>query len=258
MIHFFMKTRLLMIVAVLWAVAGGASARPASLPATPPAAESEPKPEAGAHTVRFYCLGSQMPQLFYEVKKKQPLQIVGACGSLSKPMPMPTDQVLDIYRTILPPPAAPPGTEPLKQVLASVRMPAGFAQAIILLLPAGDAKTGTLRAAAFGDSYQTHPRQTVRVFNLSALEVGLKIGASLQSFPAGQNGIMPWVGGEENVVAYRIVYRHGGDWVLAGANERAARPNLRAFMFAYTADRGGVAGGELFANIFFDSVPEKK
>lgn len=243
----------LVILAAVWLAAGTCCAQPAAARAEAAPAASEPR--EAARTIRFYCMGTEQPQLFYEARKNHPTEILGALGSLSSAFPMPAAREFEIYRKILPPADAPPGTEPLKQVLASVKIPSGFGKAIILLLPAGDAKTGTLRVAAYGDSYQLHPRQTVRVFNLAAVEIGLKVNGTLESFKAGQDGVMPWVGGPAHVVVYQTAVRSGDQWRVVGTNERAVRPNLRAFMFAYSPDMGGSAP-QIYSNLFYDSVPD--
>ena len=237
-----MNTLLLLFATGLWLTVGSVVAQE----------PTEDAPAEGARTIRFYCMGNDQPQFFYEPKKKQKIEIGNSCGSLSSPHPMPTDRVLEIYRLIQPPPDAPVGTKPQKQILATTRIPDGFSKAIVLLFPAGDAKTGTLRVAAFGDSYQLHPKGTVRVFNLAPVEVGLEVGSSKSSFKPGQEGVMPWVGSTPNVVFFQTSVRDGEGWRMLGNNELATRPNLRAFMFAY------LTGPEVQSTVFLDSVPDKK
>lgn len=249
-----MKFILLLSFALCCAL-GTASAQPANPDADMEGPDSERQAER--RSIRFYCMGENLPQVFFEPRNNQEIQIRGATGSLSAPYPMPTDRQLAIYRKIQPPPAAPAGTKPARQILASVKIPSGCAKAIVLLFPAGDVKTGTLRAVVFEDSYQRHPRQSVRLFNLSAAEVGLKLGGERMSVLPAQNGVLRWTAGQENVISWQIASHKGDSWVLASAQERAVRPNLRAFMFAYTADVGSEGGPELCVNMFFDWVPDK-
>lgn len=237
-----MKTWLFLIPASLLLASGIACAQ-------------EPAPEApaeGARTIRFYSLANDLPEFFYEPKKDEPIGIGGACGALSHPYPMPTKRVLEIYRKVMPPPNAPAGTKPLKEILATAKLPDGFSKVIVLLFPEGDSKTGTLRIAAFGDSYQLHPKGTVRVFNLAPSEISLKVGSVTNRFQPGQEAVMPWLGSTPNVVVFQTSVRSGEAWRILGTNELATRPNLRAFMFAY------LAVPDIRSNVCFDSVPDKK
>jgi len=218
-------------------------------------AQEEPGPETSledARTIRFYCLADSMPQYFYDVRKNEQTAIGSASGSLSLPHPMPADRVLEVYRVIPPPPEAPVGTKPLKQIMGTSKIPAGFSKAIVLLLPEGGSKAETLRVAAFGDSYRIHPRGMVRVFNLAPWEISLKVGDSTNRFKPGQEAIVPWSDRTSNVVVFQTCVRSGDAWRILGTNELATRPNLRAFMFAYQ----GIP--DVSSKICFDAVPDEE
>lgn len=212
---------------------------------------TEESPEKG-RTIRFYCLTDSMPQYFYRASKNTEIEIGDASGSLSLAHPMPTDRVLEIYKKILPPSEAPVGTKPLIQILSTTKIPAGFSKAIVLLLPGGDSKKETLQAVAYGDSYQLHPKGTVRVFNLSPYEINLRVASSGSSFKAGDNAVMPWNGGKSSVVVFQTRVKKNDQWIIVGINELATRPNLRAFMFVSK----GIP--DIASKLCFDAVPEER
>ena len=208
------------------------------------------EPTEKGRSIRFLCLTDGMPQYFYRERKSKEIEIGDATGSLSLPHPMPTDRVLEIYKKVLPPPEAPVGTEPILKVLATTEIPTGFSKAIVLLLPSGSGEDATLRVAAYGDSYRLHPKATVRVFNLSPYEMGLKVAGSSNRFKPGANGVMPWNGGASNVVVFQTLVKTSDDWKIAGTNEHATRPNLRAFMFVSK----GIP--DIASKLCFDAVPD--
>lgn len=236
-----MKTSIYLLLASLILAAGTAIA------------QVDPDPEDSTEkgrTIRFYCLTDSMPQYFYSESKNKEIEIGDASGSLSSPHPMPKDRVLEIYKKILPPPEAPVGTKPLLQILSTTKIPAGFSKAIVLLLPGGDSEKETLQAVAYGDSYQLHPKGTVRVFNLSPYEMNLRVASTGSNFKPGENGVTPWNGGKSNVVVFQTRVKKNDQWIIVGINELATRPNLRAFMFVSK----GIP--DIASKLCFDVVPE--
>lgn len=231
-----MKFSLTLIVLCLFIMSGGATAQQ----------DPNLRDESEARTIRFICLAYDMPQYFYDVRKSERVEIGSSMGSFSRPHPMPTDRILQIYRKVLPPPDAPAGTKPLKQILATTKIPTGFSKAIVLLAPDGE----KLRIKAFGDSYRLHPKGKIRVFNLAPMEIRLKVGDVAGSFKPGQEGVMPWSGDSSNVVVFQSWVKPDDDWVVVGINELATRPHLRAFMFV------GKGIPYISSKVVLDAVPE--
>lgn len=102
-----------------------------------------------------------------------------------------------------------------KQPLASVPMPAGANDVLVLLAPSAEGGELPLEGKAFDQSLEAHPLDTLRVLNLSSHTLGLKVGDDTVSVASGAERLFSFqAAGQANLAVYLAVAEGEAGWKL--------------------------------------------
>jgi hypothetical protein len=147
---------------------------------------------------------------------------------LSRPVPMPVTGALTLYRELPVPPDSPPGTKPIKEVVATLNFEKSWSKAIVVI--AQNPTTSAYQSIIFNDDEKTHPAGTLRLFNLSRMSTALSVNKAVETVPPGKAQLMTYSLGPNTI---QIAVQRGSSWSLAFNKGRIARPNIRAHMFVF-------------------------
>lgn len=198
----------------------------------PLAAQTTQPTAAPVRTFRILSVVRSYPDLKLDVGPSRTIR-VDIQRNLSDAYPCPTGATLALYREIPPPPDAPSGTPPKKEVVVQAALPAGLKRAIVIVAPDAHDK---LSAVVLDDDPEKHAQGVLRMINLSHLQAALMINTENYTLEAGASKLMPYTSG--NVLIRMAVQTAGSQWALAYSKERIARPNVRAYglIFDYQPD----------------------
>lgn len=148
-------------------------------------------------------------------------------SQLSAPMFIPDSPSLVLYREVPPPPDSPPNTPPTKQTMATVSIPKAMTKAIVVIAATSPSDYS---AVVFDDGLESHPANTLKVFNLSGMTAALKIRKDTLSVTPGKTTLCPYPPGPTSI---QVAVQRGSDWAMAMDLGRISRPNLRAHVFVF-------------------------
>ncbi|AHF93979.1 hypothetical protein OPIT5_01765 [Opitutaceae bacterium TAV5] len=182
----------------------------------------------------------QGAMLYFDSDAGKPVTVPVPAGQFPRARPIPPGGELKLYRYEMAPADTPPEAiiaccrvavaagKPRKVFVATVRIPAGYERALVILTPApGDDPRGKLDTHVYDGSPGIHKSDTVLVFNATPSDVALKLGENILEIPARGVRIGPFIG-EEGAIQVKLGLRSpGGDWKLALTTVHSARPGYR-------------------------------
>lgn len=167
--------------------------------------------------------------LFFELKGKAVPLIIDSHG-LSPSYPVPASGVVSLFRQA--PPAA-PGEPPRRVSVAEARLAkSGPALLALVAIPTGPASR-QVNALSLDDSQETHPAESVRVFNFSRRVVALQTPEGPVELSSGASHIVPYPP-KSRVIDLKIAIREKGDWLLCSTSPQGIIPKTR--MIVVVAD----------------------
>ena len=191
-----------------------------------PRATAEP---AATRTFRILSLVGSRLDLNYEPSRNQPTVSISLSQAVSSAYAAPADGRLEFFRELPPPPDAPPGTKPTRQVLLATRFPADASRCLIALQPAGPGRSDPLIARVLPDDAGQHPAGTMRIINLSHFQTAVKLGDDTYVFAPDENRLAPLAKGKLRVSVQTAV-QTGGSWQSVARTARRVEQNVRGFM----------------------------
>ncbi|MBW8781515.1 MAG: hypothetical protein JF599_06480 [Verrucomicrobia bacterium] len=185
--------------------------------------ENEPQ----VRSFRLLNTKGVLEDLVFDLNGKK-IPVFSTTTSLSQPYPCPATSSLVLYRETPPPPSAPPGTKPVKTIVAEVKIQKQFLHSIVVLTPLSEESSATFQGMAFEDLPKEHKPGTFRLINLSSLPAALSLNRQVTPAAAGQSIITPYEL-NEGILQIKLAVQRGNRWSQAIGSERHMGPNMRAF-----------------------------
>ncbi len=198
----------------------------------PLAAQTGQPPATLPPTFRIISASGSYTGLLYDssVGGKKTAVPIDINQALSAPLARPAGKELEIYRLVPPPPDAPPGTKPTRQVVVTVPMPANPADCIVVTFPTSTNKMDPLIARVVPPAPDSHQAGTVRVVNFSNFEAAVGMDERSTSFSSGSVDVMKAGTGR---VLFQVAVNKGQGWAKAFRGERRISPQLRGYVFVF-------------------------
>ena len=191
---------------------------------TPETLAAQPE---GVHTFRVICGGNwQAAPIKYDLNKT-PVAIETE-RSLSLAYACPPEDTLVLYNEIPPPPDAPSGTRPRKQVLATLPLPPDQSKTLVVMVPDS---SGKISFSAVPDDFKKHPGGTLRILNFSSYPVAVAINDRQYTAPLEAPDVIVPFGSGGTLIQSAI--RKDGKWMPVFRRERIARPRLHTYGFVF-------------------------
>jgi len=192
------------------------TARPA--PATPVAPA----------TFRLIAINSSLSDVFYEpAPGKDPVPLT-VRKSPTKDYPRPTAPTLEIFRLIPPPPDAPKGTKPTRQIVATAKLGTNESSLVILSQSGAD----SFASLVVPDDAKTHPAGTLRVVNLSKRPVGVALDDTVTELASKSSKLLK-IGAGQKIFKLRFAHNGAGAWDGFWDQSILFYPEVRTFAFIH-------------------------
>jgi hypothetical protein len=165
--------------------------------------------------------------LFYE-QKGRPVQVRAGSTSLSPAYVCPPGGHLVLYREL---PATTPDGVPQRVRMAEADF--GDQGPYLLVLAAksstaGSGATGVM-ALPVRDSWDTHPAESVRIFNFSRRRAAVKLEADTVELATAESHVMPFPA-NARIFDLKVAVWENNAWMLASSNPPAIIPRTRLLM----------------------------
>lgn len=170
-------------------------------------------------------------ELFYDASiggKRKPVAIT-LNQSLSAPLAWPAKSPLEIYRLVPPPPGAPEGSKPTRQIVVSIPLPAEN-DPIVVTFPTSDDRLAPLAAHIVPPTPDTHKAGTVKVINFSKFNTAVGMDARNDTLKPGGISVFPTGTGR---VLFQVAVGKGNNWASAFRGERRLSPKVRGYVFVF-------------------------
>ena len=170
--------------------------------------------------------------LQYEPSRSGDPISISASNSPYRSYPVPRDGKLEIFREIPVPEGAPPGTEPIRQVVATGTIPSSSQRSLVIL---GVTRSGAYDLAVLPDDPALHPPGQIRMVNLSEMRSAVALNKERYLLGPGDSELVDWGSGG---ILIQIAAEKHGEWDVAFRKERIAQPSARAYclIFDYIPD----------------------
>ena len=185
---------------------------------------------ASAATFRLIAINSSLNEVFYQPAPGREAVPLTIRKSPSKDYPCPAGPALEIFRLIPPPPDAPPGTPPVKQIVTSARLGTNESS-LVILTPAG---ADTFTAFVVPDDAATHPIGTLRVINLSNRRIGVALDDVIAELDAQTSRLLQVTSGKQTF-KLRLAHNGNGKWDAFWDQSLLSYNEVRSFAFIYDA-----------------------
>ena len=183
-----------------------------------------------APAFRVISMVGSRNDLKYEVAPDKPLVSVPLAQSVSRLHPAPANGRLELFREIPPPPDAPPGTRPVRQILLTVSLPPETAQTLIVALPTGRGRGDPLIARVLPDDPRRHRAGTVEAVNLSRFQTAVALDDTNHILNVSESRILPMGQGRLRVLVQAAVQKNSR-WQPAFRAEQRVPAGVRGFLF---------------------------
>ncbi|MFA6960975.1 MAG: hypothetical protein WC205_09510 [Opitutaceae bacterium] len=209
------------------------------------------QPEPPRATFRTFAISSNISEVFYELDGK-PVPVAAANAGLSTPYEVPTGGRVVFYRLQ---PAETSGGKPHRLTVAEVRLN-GAGPFLVFMAPKPGAP-GEVLAQVVEDSWQTHPAETIRLFNFSRRDVAARIVIKevVAELSPGRDRVLPYpVIGQFWMQA---ATKESTGWVIRVSAPQVAPPKARitAIIFDELPSPDRPVTHELYLVKFIDVEP---
>ncbi len=187
-------------------------------------------PEPPAATFRIFSLIGSRTDLKYEPVPGKPPEPLHLFQAVSRAYPVPRNGRLELFREIPPPPDAPPGTPPKREIILTAQFPSDAKQSLVITFPAGKNARGALTARVLPDDPARHLARTVQVLNLSRFPTSVAIGADHSDFAVAESRIVPITEGRLRILVQAAI-KKDAQWESVYRAERRIGAKLRGFVF---------------------------
>lgn len=180
---------------------------------------------AQARTFRLTATAGVYDDLFYDLRGIK-TSVFAAMNGLSVPYVSPPGKTLSFYRELPPPEGSPPGTKPIKQVVAEIALPVDSKRSIVLIAPAPPNSPLPLVGVAIEELPKEHTIGTFRVFNLASHSAAFGLEDKVVSLDPQASAIVPFSPG---ITEAKVAVRIGNAWRSVYHSERRLDANLRGY-----------------------------
>lgn len=186
-------------------------------------AQSTPTAEGPPVTFRTLALGlTSVSGVFYDVRPGSAVSVSANNNSFSSPYTSPSGGIVSLYRLV--PPVA-PETKPQRVPLAETRLDKGGPWLVLMIPSPEDPKKIELQVV--NDSWEVHPVMTMRVFNFSKRQAGIKLGEHTFELPPGGSQIVRYPA-DSDQVWLRAAMKDEHGWVMRASGPQATIPKTRS------------------------------
>ncbi|MET0263962.1 MAG: hypothetical protein ABW223_13750 [Rariglobus sp.] len=209
-------------------------------------AQSEPSPA----TFRTLAISADVPEVFYDLRGK-PVQVTAATSGLSMPNEVPAGGRVVFYRLQ---PAETSEGKPRRITVADVRL-SGTGPFLLFMAERPDSPELTVQVV--DDSWETHPAETIRLFNFSRRNVVVKIVIKdlVVELQTGQDRVLPY--GKTGQFWFQAATQEPEGWVMRVSAPQVSPPQTRitAILFDQKPTPDRPLTRELDLVKFIDVVP---
>lgn len=163
---------------------------------------SHAQSEAPRATFRTFAIGENVADIFYELSGK-PVPVTAATAGLSTPYDVPAGGRIVFYRLQ---PADTPEGKPQRVTVADVNL--NGVGPFLVFMADKPGTPGKILVQVVDDSWQTHPVETIRLFNFSRREVAARIVI--------KEVVVELTPGQDRVLPYPVI---GQFWMQAATKE---------------------------------------
>lgn len=186
-------------------------------------AQSEPPPAA----FRTLAFSADVSEVFYDLRGK-PVPVAAATAGLSMPYEVPTGGRVVFYRLQ---PAETPEGKPRRVTVTDANL--NGSGPFLLFMAARPESPGGIWMQEVEDSWETHPADTIRLFNFSRRNVAVRIVIKdvVAELLPGQERILPYVANGQFWM--QAATKEAEGWVMRVSAPQVAPPTARitAIMF---------------------------
>jgi len=188
-----------------------------------------PEPNPPARTFRIISVVGNYEGLQYETTSaKTSARPIAVSRSLSSPQPAPTGTKLELFRMLPPPPDAPPGTPPTRQVVLTATLDTKAPESIVVALPLIPADKLTAFKAHTIPLSENYRAGTCLIANLSGfpqLAVSMKENVSTV-----KNGAVNMTTFDKGHNSIKIALQNGDKWTVAGNDAWRLHESYRGYI----------------------------
>jgi len=168
-------------------------------------------------TFRILSIVGSYEALFYQTTAdKVSLQAITVTRSLSQPLPAPKGAKLEIFRWVPPPPDAPPGTPPTRQVALTAMLDLNAPESIVVATPLTPANEQTLFTPKVIALTEDDKARTCLVANLTDFpSAAVSLKETVHTLEPGAVKRVTFEKGH-NLLKVAVQIRQNNAWALAG------------------------------------------
>jgi hypothetical protein len=185
------------------------------------APDGRAQPEAPPAVFRTLAFSADVSEVFYDLHGK-PVPVSAAAAGMSMPYEIPAGGRVSFYRLQ---PADTPEGKPRRVIVteASMTGPGPF----LVFMAARTESPGGIWVQVVEDSWETHPAETIRLFNFSRRNVAVKIVIknTVAELAPGEEKILPYVANGQFWL--QVATKEAGSWVMRVSAPQVAPPTAR-------------------------------
>jgi hypothetical protein len=183
-------------------------------------------------TIRFIGTNADYTGLQMQTAQTQHVDVAIPAYGLSRPYPCPPGAEIKLTK-VIPAPSNTPGASPTRKTVASIPLPDAKDSYFVIVVPDKTASPPyPLRGTPIDDSYEKYPTQSLRLINLSPIEITVKISGETHSIATYGSAAFPFPS-QNAMNSIQIAIYTRAEWKLGFTGTFAIKPTQRAIAIAY-------------------------
>ena len=184
-------------------------------------------PEAPARTFRIFTVIHVITDLKYDAAPGKSTPLVISQVPFAS-LPIPRDNHVVLYKEIPPPADSPPGTPPVKVVMADALVPADAPRVLIAVIPDD---SGRFSTRVIPDDPAQHPVGQLRFINLSKFHAALGLNREQYRLGPAEFALLGWP--KDGGILVQVAANKNGEWESVLRRERRARKSARSYCIVF-------------------------